>query len=80
MVKNDLDHSTIAAQLRKSELPSNVRELDVEQEIRQMAEKARALMILDKCGGLPGPGIIEDGTLRKILNFLERISRYTGVN
>ena len=52
--------------------PEGVTEQEVDQAIHAIADEARMRMVMDQCGGLPGPPSMSLSLPRRILAFLER--------
>ena len=62
-----LDAETVLENLDTDRLPEGVGRQELDLAIQSMAELAHRRMVIDQCGGLPGPPIERETLLRRII-------------
>jgi hypothetical protein len=69
-----VDREVLKAALEDDALPKGTSEEDFALEIRRIAADAHRRMIMDECGGLPGPPVQRPSLTRRILRRIEKIT------
>lgn len=62
-----LEPKTVRESLDADVMPEGVNEKDLDDAIREMSEMAHRRMIIDQCGGLPGPPIERQSLIRRLI-------------